>query len=127
MITRHWATAVEKLLADPETSEYITGAESDLTLGVMNFDTRVDRDAAAAAGLTANDIATNLAASLAPYRVTKIRRKGRTYDVYVQMPLEERPNPSTFDRLYIRNADDRRPGAHVQCREHASRASGRSH
>lgn len=96
--------AVEKLLTDPETSKYITGVESDLTLGVMNFDTQVERDAAAAAGLTADDIATNLAASLAPYRITKIRRKGRTYDVYVQMPLDERPNPSTLDRLYIRNA-----------------------
>ncbi len=96
--------ALNGLLDDPRTAGYIIGSEPDLDLHVMNYNLVIDRDRAESVNLTAQDVAMTAAASLAPYRVTKIKRSGKNYDVFVQMPLESRQDPSVLEKLYARNA-----------------------
>ena len=95
--------AQEDLFASQEAASYVANAQSDLNLNVMNFRARINREEASSVGVDASDVAYNLAASLAPYRITSIIKDGRNYDVYVQMNYADRINPSMIERLYLRN------------------------
>ncbi len=98
--------ALNMLLDAPQTPREIAHEVTDLNLHVMNFNLNINREIASSAGVTANDIALNLAASLAPFRTTTIKKSGKTYDVYIQMPLDARKDPAVLQKLYVRNAVD---------------------
>ncbi|QQE12894.1 efflux RND transporter permease subunit [Planctomycetota bacterium] len=95
--------AQQQLFTDPITRNFIQNDQTDLNLNVMNFRAMMNREEAYSAQIDARDVSLNLAASLAPFRVTSIIKNGRNYDVFVQMDYNERINPSVMEKLYVRN------------------------
>ena len=70
----------------------------------------IDRDKAAALGVTASDVANTLRVLLGGDDVTKYKRGNERYDVIVQLRAADRQSPSQLGQIYVRS----RSGALVQ-------------
>jgi multidrug efflux pump len=70
----------------------------------------IDRDKAAALGVTASDVANTLRVLLGGDDVTKFKRGNERYDVIVQLRAKDRASPGQLGQIYVRA----RSGALVQ-------------
>lgn len=81
----------------------LTGVDSDLRVNKPELRVEIDRDKAAALGVSVADVANTLRVLLGGADVTKFRHGNERYDVIVQLAEEDRRTPQQIERLYVRN------------------------
>lgn len=64
----------------------------------------IDRDRAAALGVSARDIGTTLNILLGEGQIAKFDYDNRSYDIIPQVPARDRLNPDSLGRYYVRSA-----------------------
>ena len=94
--------ATNELLAAALESTLFIFAESDLRVDKPQVRIDVDRDKAAALGLSMQDIGSNLAAMLSGGTVNRFSIAGRSYKVIPQVARTERLNPDQLAQYHIR-------------------------
>ena len=77
-------------------------AESDLRIDKPQVRINIDRDKAAALGLTMQDIGSNLAAMMSGGFVNRFSIQGRSYKVIPQVARADRLNPDQLEQYQIR-------------------------
>jgi multidrug efflux pump len=75
----------------------------------MSFDTpnvrfTIDRNRAAALGVSVSDIGTTLGVMVGGASISKFDRDSRSYDIIPQVPREYRANPENLSAFYVRSA-----------------------
>ena len=91
----------------PKLREYpgITGLDTDLKLNKPQLTVRIDRDKAAALGVSMDTIGHTLETLLGGFDVTRYKKDGKQYDVVVQMEDDKRRQPSDLTSIYVRGND----------------------
>jgi multidrug efflux pump len=98
-------TKVNKMMAKLSQYPGITGLDSDLKLNKPQFAVKIDRDKAAALGISMEAIGHTLETLLGGFDVTRYKHEGKQYDVVVQMEDDKRRQPSDLTSIYVRGAD----------------------
>ncbi|HTS53668.1 MAG TPA: efflux RND transporter permease subunit [Burkholderiales bacterium] len=96
---------VNKMMAKLSQYPGITGLDSDLKLNKPQFAVKIDRDKAAALGISMETIGHTLETLLGGFDVTRYKHEGKQYDVVVQMEDDKRRQPSDLTSIYVRGAD----------------------
>ena len=102
--------AAEAMLAEARKIPILTGLDSDLRLNKPQLRLTIDRDKAAALGLSEERIARSLETLLGGRKVTTFKRDGKQYDVIVQVDPEGRTRPQDVLDIFLRTPG----GAEVQ-------------
>jgi multidrug efflux pump len=96
---------VNKIMAKLSQYPGITGLDTDLKLNKPQFAVKIDRDKAAALGISMEAIGHTLETLLGGFDVTRYKHEGKQYDVVVQMEDDKRRQPSDLTSIYVRGAD----------------------
>jgi multidrug efflux pump len=96
---------VNKMMAKLSQYPGITALDSDLKLNKPQFAVKIDRDKAAALGISMEQIGHTLETLLGGFDVTRYKHEGKQYDVVVQMEDDKRRQPSDLTSIYVRGAD----------------------
>ena len=91
----------------------ITGLDTDLKLNKPQLAVEIDRDKAAALGVSMETIGHTLETLMGGRDVTRYKREGKQYDVVVQMEDDKRRQPSDLTSIYVRG-DGRRAAPALQ-------------
>jgi multidrug efflux pump len=94
--------AVDAMLAEARTIPGLTGLDTDLRLNTPQLRLTVDRDKAAALGLSEGTIARALETLLGGRKVTTFKLNGKQYDVIVQVEPQDRTRPQDVTNLFLR-------------------------
>ncbi|MFQ3622082.1 MAG: efflux RND transporter permease subunit [Acetobacteraceae bacterium] len=94
--------AAELMLAEARRIPGLTGLESDLRLNTPQLRLTVDRDKAAALGLSEQAIARALETLLGGRKVTTFKLNGKQYDVILQVEPQDRARPQDVLDLFLR-------------------------
>ena len=79
--------------------------DTDLKLNKPQLAVKIDRDKAAALGVSMETIGHTLETLLGGFDVTRYKHEGKQYDVVVQMEDDKRRQPSDLTSIYVRGAD----------------------
>ena len=82
----------------------ITGLDTDLKLNKPQLRVEINRDKAAALGVSMATIGSTLETLLGGRDVTRYKREGKQYDVVVQMEDDKRRRPDDLTSIYVRSA-----------------------
>ena len=82
----------------------ITGLDTDLKLNKPQLRVEIDREKAAALGVSMATIGSTLETLLGGRDVTRYKREGKQYDVVVQMEDDKRRRPDDLTAIYVRSA-----------------------
>jgi multidrug efflux pump len=96
---------VNKMMAKLSQYPGITALDTDLKLNKPQFVVKIDRDKAAALGISMEAIGHTLETLLGGFDVTRYKHEGKQYDVVVQMEDDKRRQPSDLTSIYVRGAD----------------------
>ncbi|HZR02828.1 MAG TPA: efflux RND transporter permease subunit [Burkholderiales bacterium] len=96
---------VSKIMAKLSQWPGITGLDTDLKLNKPQLAVHIDRDRAAALGVSMDTIGHTLETLLGGYDVTRYKHEGKQYDVVVQMEDDKRRQPSDLTSIYVRGSD----------------------
>ncbi len=96
---------VNKMMAKLSQYPGITALDTDLKLNKPQFAVKIDRDKAAALGISMEAIGHTLETLLGGFDVTRYKHEGKQYDVVVQMEDDKRRQPSDLTSIYVRGAD----------------------
>jgi len=96
---------VNKIMGKLSTYPGITGLDTDLKLNKPQLAVKIDRDKAAALGVSMETIGHTLETLLGGFDVTRYKHEGKQYDVVVQMEDEKRRQPSDLTSIYVRGED----------------------
>jgi multidrug efflux pump len=80
----------------------ITGLDTDLKLNKPQLKVDIDRDKAAALGVSMETIGRTLETLMGGRDVTRYKREGKQYDVVVQVEDDKRRQPSDLTSIYVR-------------------------
>jgi multidrug efflux pump subunit AcrB len=92
------ARVVERLRERPG----FTDVDSSLRLNKPELRVRIDRDKAAALGVSASDVANTLRVLLGGADVTRFKRGNERYDVIVQLQDDDRLSPAQLGQIHVR-------------------------
>lgn len=81
----------------------LTGVDTDLRINKPELRVEIDRNKAAALGVSVADVANTLRILLGGADVTKFRHGNERYDVIVQLAEADRMTPQQIERLYVRS------------------------
>ncbi|MEO6022020.1 MAG: efflux RND transporter permease subunit, partial [Burkholderiales bacterium] len=95
---------VGKMMAKLSQYPGLTGLDSDLKLNKPQLAVRIDRDKAAALGVSMEAIGHTLETLLGGRQVTRYKHEGKQYDVMVQVEDNKRQQPSDLTALYVRSS-----------------------
>jgi multidrug efflux pump len=95
--------AVSVLMQEAQKLGYLVNVDTDLKLNKPQLEVRIDRDRAAALGISATEIGGTLQAVLGGREVTRFKRGNEQYEVIIQAPRNARATPSVIDALYLRS------------------------
>ena len=95
---------VTKMLAEMSQYPGVNGLDTDLKLNKPQLKVNVDRDKAAALGVSMDNIGSTLEILLGGRNVTRYKREGKQYDVVVQMEEGDRRQPTDLTSIYVRGA-----------------------
>jgi len=84
----------------------IIGLDTDLKLNKPQLRVEIDRDKAAALGVSMETIGHTLETLMGGRDVTRYKREGKQYDVVVQVEDANRRQPSDLTAIYVRGAGD---------------------
>jgi len=96
--------AVEKLVQRVEQYPGMTNVDTDLKLNKPEFRLELDREKIADLGLDISTVGRTLETYLGGRQVTRFEANGEQYDVYVQLPAEDRASPAALSAIYMRSA-----------------------
>ena len=96
---------VNKMMAKLSQYPGITGLDTDLKLNKPQLAVKIDRDKAAALGISMETIGHTLETLLGGFDVTRYKHEGKQYDVVVQMEDDKRRQLSDLTSIYVRGAD----------------------
>ncbi len=88
----------------------VQNPETDLKLNKPQLRVELDRDKAAAMGVSPLVVGQALETLLGGRQVTRFKREGEQYDVLVQLQGIDRTNPTDLNRIYVRNESGRMIG-----------------
>ena len=88
----------------PKLAQYkgITGLDTDLKLNKPQLKVDIDREKAAALGVSMETIGHTLETLMGGRDVTRYKREGKQYDVVVQVEDDKRRQPSDLTSIYVR-------------------------
>ncbi len=86
-----------------ETAGY-SGVSRDLEIGKPEVRVHIDREKAAEAGVSVEDIASTVGALLGGIDVATFREGGKSYDVRLRLLAEQRSLPGDVQRIFVRGA-----------------------
>ena len=94
---------ISKLM--PKLSQYpgIIGLDTDLKLNKPQLAVKIDRDKAAALGVSMEAVGHTLETLLGGRQVTRYKHEGKQYDVMVQLEDDKRRQPSDLTAIYVRS------------------------
>ena len=98
-LNRYAGELVNKLQA----SRFLVNVRSSFEVNKPELRLDIDRDRAAALGVSVADISRTLQILFGGLDLSKIKVGGKEYDVMVQLARESRLKPQDLDRLYVRN------------------------
>ena len=104
------AQIMDQIMAKVREIPGLVNPESDLKLNKPQLKIEINRDKAAAMGVSPLEIGRALETMLGGRQVTRFKRAGEQYDVLVQLAEIDRTNPDDLNRLYVRNKDGRMVG-----------------
>ncbi|MEO8629853.1 MAG: efflux RND transporter permease subunit [Betaproteobacteria bacterium] len=95
---------VNKLMPKLATFPAITGLDTDLKLNKPQLAVKIDREKAAALGISMQAIGHTLETLLGGLDVTRYKHEGKQYDVVVEMEDAKRRQPSDLTAIYVRSS-----------------------
>ena len=101
-------------------SGYLTSVRSSFEVNKAQLRVRVDRDRAAALGVSIEDISRTLQILFGGLDLSRIKSGGKEYDVIAQLERSSRLRPQDLEKLYVRNT----AGSLVQLSSIVSHTSG---
>src|SRR5690606_21169980 len=96
--------SVNKMMGKLSQYPGIIGMDTDLKLNKPQLSVEIDRDKAAAVGVTMATIGTTLETLLGGRDVTRYKREGKQYDVVVQVEDDKRRRPDDLTSIYVRSS-----------------------
>jgi multidrug efflux pump len=96
--------AVQVLMARAGQLGYLVNLDSDLRLNKPQLDITIDRDRAAALGVSVSEIGSTLEAYLGGRVISTFKRGTKEHDVIAQLEPAARATPSTIENLYVRGS-----------------------
>jgi multidrug efflux pump len=100
------ARTTQQFLAEMGKNPGFIAADSDLRLNKPEILLEVDRDRAADAGVSVDQVARTVETMLGGRAVTRYKRDAEQYDVVVQTTLRGRTTPEDIDKLFVRGRGD---------------------
>ncbi len=97
--------SVTLMMGELQKLGYLINIDSDLKLNKPQLEVTIDRDRAAALGVSVTDIGGTLQTLLGGREATRFKLGSRQYDVLLQMPSRDRSDPGIIDGLYVRGRD----------------------
>uniref|UniRef100_A0A832ML44 Efflux RND transporter permease subunit n=1 Tax=Eiseniibacteriota bacterium TaxID=2212470 RepID=A0A832ML44_UNCEI len=97
--------SVGLMLAEAQQLGYLVNLDTDLKLNKPQLEVEIDRDRAAALGVSVSEIGSTLQALLGGREATRFKLGNRQYDVILQMPPRDRSSPAMIDGLHVRGKD----------------------
>jgi len=97
-------TVSQQLLKAAEASGLFIVAQSDLNFDKPELDIHINRDKAAALGITMQSIGQALSGLLGGNYVNRFSMLGQDYEVIPQVPDALRANPNQLNNIYVRDA-----------------------
>lgn len=91
---------LEKMRENPN----LVNTDSDLTLNQPQLKVVVDRDKAAAVGVSVSSLGRALETMMGGRQVTRFKREGQQYDVIVQLADVDRATPDDLRKVYVRGS-----------------------
>ena len=93
---------VVKMMGKLSQYKGITGLDTDLKLNKPQLKVDIDREKAAALGVSMETIGHTLETLMGGRDVTRYKREGKQYDVVVQVEDDKRRQPSDLTSIYVR-------------------------
>jgi len=100
----HLQAEVSKIMAKLSQYKGITGLDTDLKLNKPQLAVHIDRDKAAAVGVSMEAIGHTLETLLGGRDTTRYKHEGKQYDVVVEMEDAKRRQPSDLTSIYVRSS-----------------------
>jgi multidrug efflux pump len=94
--------ATTAMMAEASQLGYLLNLDTDLKLNKPQLEVQIDRDRAAALGVSATEIGSTLQAVLGGREATRYKQGNEQYDVILQSPRADRMTPSSIEGLYVR-------------------------
>jgi multidrug efflux pump len=100
------ARAAQQILAEMAKNPNIVQPDIDLRLNKPELFIRVDRDRAADAGVSVDQVARTVETMLGGRQVTRYKRDAEQYDVIVQTDARGRVTPEDIEKMFVRGRGD---------------------
>lgn len=100
------ARVAQEFLAEMAKNPGIVQPDSDLRLNKPEIFLQVDRDRAADAGVSVDQVARTVETMLGGRNVTRFKRDAEQYDVIVQTEGRGRATPEDIEKLFVRGRND---------------------
>ncbi len=98
-LSRVTGELANKLRADPT----LLNVRSVFSIDKPQLDISIDRDRAAALGVSIEDISRSMQILFGGLDLSRVKREGKEYDVIVQLDRASRLTPNDFDSVYVRS------------------------
>ena len=96
------ARAIGAMMPEMQKLGYLVNMDSDLKLNKPQLEIQIDRERAAALGVSVDQIGSTLQTLLGGERVTRFKRGNHQYEVMLQVPVNDRDTPTIINGLYVR-------------------------
>ncbi len=100
------AAATQRILAEMAKNPGFVAPDSDLRLNKPELFLEVDRDRAADAGVSVDQVARTVETMLGGRAVTRYKRGADQFDVLVQTATSGRTTPEDIEKLFVRGRND---------------------
>jgi multidrug efflux pump len=97
----------QDIMAEAMKSGQFAFMDTDVKFDQAKAEIVIDRDKAAALGVSLQDVGADLGAALGGAFVNRFSIDGRSYKVIPQIERSSRLNPEQLDQIYVRGPDDR--------------------
>ena len=92
-----------QLMTTLEQAPGYSGVSRDLEIGKPEVRVRIDREKAAEAGISAQNIAAAVGALLGGIEVASFKEGGKSYEVWLRLQAEQRQLPGDVQRIFLRS------------------------
>jgi HAE1 family hydrophobic/amphiphilic exporter-1 len=96
--------ASRQLMTRLEAADGYSGVSRDLEIGKPEVRVRIDREKAAEAGVSVENIAATVGALLGGVEVADFKEGGKSYEVRLRLQAEQRQLPGDVQRIYLRGS-----------------------
>ena len=84
---------------------FLINVQSSFVINKPELEIEIQRDRAAALGVSVDDISRTLQILFGGSDISQIKRDGKEYDVIAQLNRESRLRPNDLDRVYVKNSE----------------------